>query len=117
MVSATVGGAGMRTRISLPAALALGLAISLAAPSAQAAGIDDFSRGMKGFAEDAFDLAVLRPAGVVAMLVGAVFFVASVPAVAPYHAFQGSTEGIRSSYDVFVYPPYEYTILRDIGDF
>jgi len=115
MGSATIGWTGKRSRRSLPAAL--GLAIALAAPAVQAAGMDDFSRGMQGVGEDAFDLAVLRPAGVVAMLVGAVFFVASVPAVAPYHAFQGSTEGIRSSYDVFVYPPYEYTILRDLGDF
>ena len=117
MVSAAIGGAGKRTRRSLPAALALGLAISLAAPGAQAASMDAFSKGMKSFAEDAFDLAVLRPAGIVALLVGSVFFVASAPVAAPYHAFQGSTEGIRGAYDVFVYPPYEYTFLRDIGDF
>jgi hypothetical protein len=117
MAAAAIDGVGKQTRRSWPAALALGLAFSLAAPGAHAARSDGFLPGVKGVAEDAFDLAVLRPAGIVALAAGSVFFVASLPAVAPYPAIKGSTEGIRGSYDVFVYPPYEYTFQRDLGDF
>jgi hypothetical protein len=117
MATAAISGAGKQTRRSWPAALALGFALSLAAPGAHAARSDGFLRGAQGVAEDAFDLAVLRPAGIVALAAGSVFFVASLPVVTPYPAIKGSTEGIRGSYDVFVYPPYEYTFQRDLGDF
>ena len=45
-----------------------------------------------------------------ALVAGSIFFVASVPLVAPF-------EGIRPAWSTFVYAPYEYTILRGLGDF
>jgi hypothetical protein len=117
MAAAATGRAGLRTRRSWLAATVLAAALSLSAPGAQAQSLAQVGHGFAAAGEDAFDLIVLRPAGTVALLVGSVFFVASVPVVAPYHAVKGSIEGIRGSFDVFVYPPYEYTALRDLGDF
>jgi len=56
------------------------------------------------------DAALLRPAGALALVVGCVFFVASAPLVAPF-------EGIQGSLDTFVRPQYDYTFLRELGDF
>ena len=116
MVAVKTGRAGKRMPRSLSVALSLGLALSLVSSGAQA-DMADAGRGAKAVGEDAFDLVVLRPTGIVSLLVGSVFFVATVPAVAPYSASQGSIDGIRGSYEVFVYPPYEYTFQRDLGDF
>ena len=44
------------------------------------------------------------------MALGAVFFCASAPFVWP-------SDGLQTAYDVFVYAPYEYTILRPLGEF
>jgi hypothetical protein len=62
------------------------------------------------FAEASFDVAVLRPLSTVALVAGSAFFVASVPLVAPF-------EGLGPSWNAFVYAPYEYVVLREIGDF
>ncbi len=57
----------------------------------------------------ALDVTLLRPLGAVTMLGGMVFFVASVPFVAP-------SERIGTSWDIFVYSSYDYTVLRPLGE-
>jgi len=106
-----------RARRTRRAAFALGLALCLAAPGAQAVEAAEIEHGFLRVGEQAFDLVVLRPTGFIALVVGSAFFTASAPVAAPYHAVKGSMEGVRGAYDVFVYPPYEYTILRPLGEF
>ena len=67
--------------------------------------------------QQVFDLAWLRPLSAVALATGSVFFVATVPIVAPYDAVRGSFDGVRGAWSTFVYAPYEYTVLRGIGEF
>jgi hypothetical protein len=100
---------------------ALGIAVSLAvtahANGAQAASESNSRDFPLRFAEAAFDVSILRPLSAVALVTGSAFFVASVPLVAPYGAISGSLDGVRGSFTAFVYAPYEYTVLRGIGDF
>jgi hypothetical protein len=63
-----------------------------------------------GVAAPVFDLIVLRPLGAAAMVVGVPFFVASAP-------FVGPTGGLPRAFDVFVYAPVDYTLLRPLGEF
>ena len=58
----------------------------------------------------AFDLVVLRPLNAAALVLGGVFFCASAPFVWP-------SEGLSTAYDVFIYAPYEYTVVRPLGEF
>lgn len=58
----------------------------------------------------AFDLLVLRPASVVALAVGAAFFVVSAPLVAP----EGNFSETRY---LFLEVPFEYAFQRRLGDF
>ena len=44
------------------------------------------------------------------------FFVATVPAARPSRV-KGWSEGIDTAWDVFVYAPYEYTVVRELGEF
>jgi hypothetical protein len=88
-------------------ACVLGIAIA-AAPSAALA--ESFGDTMVRGAEVTYDVAILRPLNAVATVLGTGFFLASLPLVAPF-------EGISTSWDVFVYAPFEYTVLRDIGEF
>lgn len=62
------------------------------------------------FWRSTFDIAVLRPLNAAAVVVGSAFFVASVPLVV-------WAEEPATAFDIFVYAPYEYTFLRDLGDF
>jgi hypothetical protein len=89
----------------------------LRAGSAHAAVLDRTAEFFPRFGEVAFDVVVLRPLSIAALAAGSAFFVASVPLVGPYEGVRGSTDGIRSSWQTFVYAPYEYTILRGLGDF
>jgi hypothetical protein len=93
---------------SIAASLALAL---FAAPSAVGAATwseigDDAAKN----GAVAFDLIVLRPLNAAALALGTVFFAVSAPFVYPF-------EGIDTAWDVFVYAPYEYTVVRDLGDF
>jgi len=107
-------GGRSSSRTGRMASALVALVFLLAARDAQAIGWSDAQH----FGESAFDLIVLRPFGAMAMAAGSVFFVASVPLVAPYPAIKdGSIEGIRGAYSMFFYPPYEYTVVREIGDF
>lgn len=89
-------------RASLLLALSLGLSLAGAAP-AQAVSFTEVR-------DAAFDVVVLRPLNTAAVVLGSVFFVASVPFVAPF-------VGVRSAWDVYVYAPYEYAFERELGDF
>jgi hypothetical protein len=60
-----------------------------------------------------YDLVILRPLNTVALALGAGFFTLSAPLVAPF----GGREGIATAWDVFIAAPYEYTVVRDLGDF
>ncbi len=117
MAVAAVGAARSRARRTAPALVALALVLALGPRVAGAAGFSESASAAASVGEDAFDLIVLRPTGAVALALGSIFFAASVPFVAPAPAFKGSTEGIQGAFDVFVHPPYEYTFLRDLGDF
>lgn len=77
-----------------------------ASPPARADVGDDIVHGIS----IAYDVAILRPLNAAATVLGTGFFLASLPLVAPF-------EGISTSWDVFVYAPYEYTVVRDLGDF
>jgi hypothetical protein len=114
---AGIGSTKMRSRRA-PArlAVALGLAIWLAAPGARA-DVAATEHAARAVADDAFDLIVLRPAGFIALVLGGVFFTATVPAVTPYHAINGTIDGLRGSWEVFIFPPYEYTFERRVGEF
>ena len=94
------------------------LALALHADSARAA---DFSRTASlaaRLSEATFDVVVLRPLSAVALVVGSMFFVVSAPLVAPAGIWSGGPlEGLRPSWSTFVYAPYEYTVVRDLGDF
>lgn len=85
------------------------------ADAAQAAGFSQTAHVASRFGEASFDVIVLRPMSAMALAVGSVFFVASVPFVAPFGG--GRFEGVRSAWSAFVYAPYEYTVLRPLGDF
>ncbi len=56
-----------------------------------------------------FDAAVLRPLGALSTLGGFVFFVASVPFVAP-------SGRIETAWDIFVYGSYDDTFVRPLGE-
>ena len=86
-------------------ALLLAVALSLAAAprAADAASASEV-------ADAAFDVVVLRPLNATGVVMGAVFFLVSVPFVAPF-------QGIDTAWDIFVYAPWEYTVLRDLGEF
>lgn len=90
--------------------IAATLAFAVHAGSAQAGAFDQTAKFAPRFGEAAFDVLILRPLSGAALLAGSVFFVASVPFVAPF-------EGLRPAWNTYVYAPYEYTVLRDIGDF
>jgi hypothetical protein len=92
------------------AVIAASLALVVHAGSAQAAVFEQTGRFASRFTEATFDVLVLRPMSMTALVAGSIFFVASVPLVAPF-------EGIRPAWSTFVYAPYEYTILRGLGDF
>jgi len=84
---------------------------------AQARAASDSLEAAGNVGEQAFDLAWLRPLSAAALLAGSVFFVATVPLVAPYDAVRGSFDGVRGAWSTLVYAPYEYTVLRDLGEF
>jgi hypothetical protein len=58
----------------------------------------------------ALDAVVLRPLGAIASGTGFIFFLISVPFVAP-------SSQIGTSWDVFVRGPVDYTFARPLGDF
>jgi hypothetical protein len=92
------------------AVIAASLALVVHAGSAQAAAFEQTGKFASRFGEATFDVLILRPMSVAALIAGSIFFVASVPLVAPF-------EGIRPAWSTFVYAPYEYTVVRDLGDF
>jgi hypothetical protein len=67
----------------------------------------------------AFDLIVLRPLNALALALGAVFFCASAPFVAwpTDGSWSFPSAGLSTAYDVFIFAPYEYTVLRPLGEF
>ena len=96
------------------------LLVLAAGRSAGAAEGDRTLHFLSRFGEGAFDVVILRPLSAAALVAGSAFFVASVPLVWPFEggwhsAF--SSENVRPSYNTFIYGPYEYVVLRDIGDF
>ncbi len=93
-----------RAGSALALAAALALAVAPRAAGAVSAG---------EVADVAFDVVVLRPLNATAVVLGAVFFVGSAPFVAP---FEGR-EGVETAWDIFVYAPWEYAVLRDLGEF
>lgn len=97
-------GRGPRVRHSV-AVLLLAVVISLAGAVRPAEAVSATE-----IAAATYDVMLLRPVNAIALVLGSVFFVASVPFVAPF-------VGVRNAWDVFVYAPYEYTFERDIGDF
>jgi hypothetical protein len=101
------------------AVIGAALALVVHADSAQAASFEQTGKFASRFGEAAFDLLVLRPLSASALLAGSAFFVASAPLVAPYETFRTGdvVEAVHPAWSVFVYAPYEYTVLRDLGDF
>jgi hypothetical protein len=98
-------------------AIAACIAVFASAAPARAAEESESKVFPLRFVEGAFDVMILRPLSAAALVAGSVFFVASLPLVTPYEGVRGSLEGVRGSWSAFVYAPYEYTVLRDLGDF
>ena len=107
-----------RTRFSAHAIAALlCLAITFAAPHASyAEGASDYKERLSSYAERVFrgvevtfDLVVVRPLNLAGLAVGSAAFVLTSPLVFPH-------EGLATSWDVFVYAPYEYIFRRPLGD-
>ena len=96
-----------------------GLALLLCTESAQAGAFDRTAHWAGRFGEAAFDVIVLRPLSAVALAAGSVFFVASAPVSTPDGWIRTGSfvEGVRPAWSTFVYAPYEYTVLRGIGEF
>lgn len=94
-------------------------ALVLHASPARAAGLERTREFAARFGEAAFDLMILRPLSGAALAAGSIFFVASAPLSAPEGWIRTGSfvEGVRPAWSTFVYAPYEYTILREIGDF
>jgi hypothetical protein len=100
------------------AAVLAGTAFALVTTTAgTASAASDTVEAMGRVGEQIFDLAVLRPLSAIALAAGSVFFVGSVPLVAPYGAVKGSFDGVRGAWSTFVYAPYDYTLRRELGEF
>jgi VIT1/CCC1 family predicted Fe2+/Mn2+ transporter len=89
---------------------AASVAFSLHPDSAHAATFDRTGPFAERFGEATFDVIVLRPLSATALIAGSAFFVAAAPFVAPF-------EGVHPAWSTFVYAPYEYTVVRSLGDF
>ena len=100
--------AGLRRRAAALLAMVC-LAIPLARPAQAAGTMEAVGDGLA----IAYDVVLLRPLNAVALVLGAGFFAVSAPLVAPF----GGRDGIATSWDVFIAAPYEYTVVRDLGDF
>jgi len=98
---------------------AVALALVLQTGPAQAAVLERTGHFAKRFGEATFDILILRPLSVTALVAGSAFFVASAPFSTPDGWIRTGSfrEGIRPAWSTFVYAPFEYTILRDLGDF
>ena len=93
------------------ALLAAALLALIASPRpVEAASLEETGKASLRALDSAFDLVVLRPLSGSALVVGSVMFVAAAPFVAPF-------EGLEPAFGAFIYAPYEYAIVRDLGDF
>jgi len=57
----------------------------------------------------ALDVTLLRPLGALSLVAGSAFFLASLPFVAP-------SQRIETTWDIFVYSAYDYTVMRPLGE-
>ncbi|MDP6977606.1 MAG: hypothetical protein QF570_03260 [Myxococcota bacterium] len=89
----------------------LGVPGAAFAQDAEAASVEEVEYEMDAYeiGATALDVTLLRPLGALTMLGGMVFFVASVPFVAP-------SDRIATSWDIFVYSSYDYAVLRPLGE-
>jgi hypothetical protein len=108
-----------RSRLRGALLVAALLAPMVASRPAPAASLQETVNATQRVGESAFDLVILRPLSGAALVVGSAFFVASAPFVAPmgFVRYGASFEGWRPAFSTFVYAPFEYVILRDLGDF
>ncbi len=95
----------MSRKLRTTLAAMLGLALCLWAPPVSAA---EGSRAAR-IAEMSFDAVILRPLNLAVLAVGSVAFLGTAPLVAPHG-------GLSTTWDLYVYGPYEYTFLRGLGD-
>lgn len=68
--------------------------------------------GIQHVASSAFDAAVLRPLGLVAVVVGAGLFVPAAVLTAP-----GGLDPLEEALEIFVLVPGKYVFTRPLGDF
>jgi hypothetical protein len=101
-----------RRALAAGSLLLLGLQGSAAAQdeAEQPAAQEEAALGWSGAGAVAFDAVVLRPLGAIASGTGFLFFLISVPLVAP-------SSQIGTSWDIFVRGPFDYTFVRPLGDF
>ena len=100
---------GRRTGLAARSMAGIALAAVLLATATPARAADPWEQAGHNV-DVAFDLVVLRPLNAAALALGAVFFCVS----APFVWYSG---GIPTAFDVFVNAPYEYTIVRPLGEF
>jgi hypothetical protein len=85
------------------------------APNAQesrepAISLEEFAKNAGRVGAIAFDVILVRPISALALVAGCSFFAISAPLVAP-------AEGLQGSLETFVYPQYDYTVKRKLGEF
>jgi hypothetical protein len=79
-------------------------------PSEPAISLGEFADDAGRAAAIAFDVILIRPISALALVAGCSFFAISAPLVAP-------AEGLQGSLETFVYPQYDYTVKRKLGEF
>jgi|SRR5215831_7683580 len=72
--------------------------------------LEEFAKNAERAGAIALDVMLVRPISALALVAGCGFFAVSAPLVAPFEGFQGSLE-------TFVYPQYQYTVTRGLGEF
>ena len=87
------------------------IALALTVASVVPAGADDsYKTASRSGEKMAVDLALLRPAGILATVFGSAVFVVALP----FSALGGNT---KESYHELIKKPVDYTFKRPIGDF
>jgi len=89
--------------------LALALAIVLLVSAAEPARAEQDAWNPADLPDQVFDVLIVRPVGLAALVAGSGFFVISAPLTAPFVGFD-------DTWELFVKEPYRYAIRRSLGD-
>lgn len=94
---------------AITAMLIAGLLLSA---QAQAQSEGDVSPTASDYAAQAFDVVVLRPLGLAAVIIGAGLFVPAAIVTAP-----GGRDAVQEAWEVFIQAPARFAFRRPLGEF